>query len=227
MELTAGWARAHARPWNEDTPAAAIRLERGSAKFLTACAALLSQWTEEVRSPATLPGTGRVWRDAGFEESGTLSLFEHPMTGLLAPEFEVDEDVVTDVTLLNRIDRASFPAPWRLGPLGLAESLSATNKAVIHTVAVDGQVVGFAITGVSLAVGYLQRLAVEPGAQKRGLGRALVRASLSWARRRRAISVLVNTQPDNEPAASLYRSEGFNDVASGLQLWRFRQATRN
>ncbi|MEX0946903.1 MAG: GNAT family N-acetyltransferase [Acidimicrobiia bacterium] len=227
MELSAGWARAQARPWNEDVPAASLRLERGGARFLTLCAELLSEWNEEVRSPATLPGTSRVWREAGFEESGRLILFEHPLTALRPAEIEVDENLVTEIAELNRIDRESFPAPWRLGPLGLAESLAATSRAVTHTVSINGRVAGFAVTGTSLAVGYLQRLAVDPAAQRQGVGRALVRASLLWARKRRAVSLLVNTQPDNEPAAALYRNEGFDDVPAGLQLWRFRKATRN
>lgn len=227
VEFSAGWARAYVRPWNEDLPAAALRLERGGARFLNLCAQAVSAWTKDVFSPATLPGSGRVWREAGFEEWGQLLLFEHLLTDLKAPEALVTENDLLDVIVLNRIDRDSFPPAWRLGPIGLAESVSATSRSAIHTVAADGEVAGFAVTGVSLGVGYLQRLAVDPKYRGRGLGRSLVRASLTWARRRRAISVLVNTQPDNDQAAALYRGEGFTDVAAGLQIWRFNPATRN
>jgi ribosomal-protein-alanine N-acetyltransferase len=185
------------------------------------CAQAVSEWTEDVFSPATLPGSGRVWREAGFVEWGQLLLFEHLLTDLRAPEDLVAENAMSDVVVLNRIDRDSFPPAWRLGPIGLAESVGATSRSAIHTVAADGEVVGFAVTGVSLGVGYLQRLAVDPKYRGRGLGRSLVRASLTWARRRRAISLLVNTQPDNDQAVGLYRGEGFNDVATGLQIWRF------
>lgn len=227
IEFSAGWARAHARPWNEDLPAAALRLERGSARFLNLCAQTICEWTEEVFSPATLPGSRRVWREAGFEEWGQLLLFEHLLTDLASPDPRVDENLVTDIAVLNRIDRAAFPPTWRLGPIGLAESVAATSRSAIHSVEVDGEVAGFAVTGTSLGVGYLQRLAVEPSYRGLGLGRALVRASLNWARRRRAVSLLVNTQPDNDQAVALYRREGFNDVPSGLQIWRFGRATRN
>jgi len=227
VEFSAGWARAHVRPWNEDLPAAAMRLERGGARFLNLCAQTVSEWTDDVRSPATLPGSGRVWREAGFEEWGKLLLFEHLLTDLYPPETLVDENAVSDVKVLNRIDRGAFPPAWRLGPIGLAESVAATSRSAIHTVDVDGEIAGFAVTGTSLGVGYLQRLAVDPSYRGRGLGRALVRASLAWTRRRRAASLLVNTQPDNDQAVALYRGEGFNDVAAGLQMWRFRTATRN
>jgi GNAT superfamily N-acetyltransferase len=211
-----------ARPWNEDLPAASLRLERGGSRFLRDCAEALFTWVPEVRSPATLPGGGAVWRQAGFTESGRLLLFEHPLTGLNPPAVEISEDREAPLAALNRIDREAFPAPWRLGRLGLTESVAATSKATIHTFQNDGTIEGFAVTGVSLGVAYLQRLAVAPAFQGAGIGRALVRASLRWARGRRVVTLLVNTQPDNDAAASLYRSEGFRDIPAGLQLWTYR-----
>jgi ribosomal protein S18 acetylase RimI-like enzyme len=163
-----------------------------------------------------------VWREAGFEESGQLLLFEHDLASITDPGLRVEEEPEAAFAALNRIDRESFMPRWRLGPLGLAESVSATGRAMIHTVRVEGELAGFAITGVSLGVGYLQRLAVDPRWRGEGWGRALVRESLRWARRRRVVTVLVNTQPDNEAAAGLYRSEGFHDVPAGLRLWTFR-----
>lgn len=218
-----GFARAVARPWNEDLPAASLRLERGGSRFLRECTDALFSWVSEVRSPATLPGGGAVWRQAGFTESGALLLFEHPLTGLTPPQLDITEDREAPIQVLNRIDREAFPAPWRLGPLGLAESVTATNKATVHVFESDGSIQGFAVTGVSLGVAYLQRLAVAPPYQGAGIGRALVRASLRWARGRRVVTLLVNTQPDNDAAAALYRSEGFRDVAAGLQLWAYRR----
>jgi ribosomal-protein-alanine N-acetyltransferase len=155
-------------------------------------------------------------------ESGRLLLFEHPLTSIAEPGRPVIEDPDADLAPLNRIDRESFSTRWRLGPLGLAESVAATGRAMIHTVSAAGELAGFAITGVSLGVGYLQRLAVDPRWRGEGIGRALVRESLRWARRRRVVTVLVNTQPDNDAAARLYLSEGFSEVPAGLRLWTFR-----
>ena len=58
----------------------------------------------------------------------------------------------------------------------------------------------FAITGVADRVGYLQRLAVDPTAQRRGLGRTLVADSLDWMQRRGATTAMVNTAFDNNAA---------------------------
>jgi ribosomal protein S18 acetylase RimI-like enzyme len=58
----------------------------------------------------------------------------------------------------------------------------------------------------------IHRLAVDPGAFRRGVGRALVRAVLAMATtERRAI---VQTGEANEPAKALYRSEDFADAGT-------------
>ncbi len=72
-----------------------------------------------------------------------------------------------------------------------------------------GGVVAFAIAGASSDHGYLQRLAVEPGAQRRGHGRALTVDALRWMMRRRLPDCLVNTSVDNDAALGLYGSIGF------------------
>ncbi len=83
-----------------------------------------------------------------------------------------------------------------------------------------GRTTGYAIVGAGSIAGYLQRVAVHPDFQGAGLGRSLVRASMRWARRHGAHSILLNTQPDNEVAASLYRSEGFERLLDRLTVLR-------
>jgi ribosomal-protein-alanine N-acetyltransferase len=77
---------------------------------------------------------------------------------------------------------------------------------------------GFAITGVAAHVGYLQRLAVEPAAQRHGLGRALVADSLAWMRQRDATRAMVNTAFDNAAALALYASFGFRPRDESLVI---------
>lgn len=121
------------------------------------------------------------------------------------------------------IDQASFEPRWRLGRLGLAESVSATGKSTVLRIRNDdGAVGGFAICGVSLGMGYLQRLAVAPASRSRGMGGSLVAAVVRWTRRHGARVLLVNTQSDNDQAADLYRRMGFSDVPGGLLLLRYQ-----
>src|SRR5690606_35000452 len=95
-----------------------------------------------------------------------------------------------------RVDQAAFEPFWRFDADGLHDALTATPVSRFRTVRLDG-VAGYAVTGRSHDQGYLQRLAVDPEQQGKGLGRALVLDSLSWLRRRGAIRAMVNTQESN------------------------------
>jgi ribosomal protein S18 acetylase RimI-like enzyme len=221
VEMTSGWAKAVVRPWNDDIDAVSLRLERGGAKFLRACAEMAGGWSPEVLSPATLPAAMPLWREAGFVEADRLILMEHDLISVDRPTTLIDAGGIDPIDELSAIDSEAFSPRWRLGRLGLTESVAATNRSVVFRVAADGVCVGFAIAGVALGAGYLQRLAVSPRARGGGLGTDLVRASLRWARGHGARSMLVNTQMDNVGAASIYRRLGFNDVPGGLVLFRF------
>ena len=221
VEITSGWAKAVARPWNEDVEASSLRLERGGARFLGSCARLVSEWSQEVLSPATLPSASAVWQEAGFIETDRLLLMERDLNAVDRPGAVIDAGGVEPIDELHRVDSEAFSPRWRLGRLGLAESVTATNRSTVFRVAADGRCVGFAIAGVAFGAGYLQRLAVSPTARGRGLGSDLVRVSLRWARSQGARSMLVNTQDDNVAAASVYRRLGFSDVPGGLLLFKY------
>ncbi len=88
-------------------------------------------------------------------------------------------------------------------------------------VAEDGEtpgVIAYALTGRAGTSGYLQRLAVTPSHQGRGIGRALALDSLHWLRRHRAERALVNTQVTNDRAFGLYVSLGFVPDPHGLAV---------
>jgi ribosomal protein S18 acetylase RimI-like enzyme len=226
VEITAGWAKATVRPWNDDVDAASIRLERGGARFLASSARLAAEWSPDVLSPATLPSAKTIWRQAGFVETDRLLLMEHNLTSVERPTAVIIAGGVEPAEDLSRIDSEAFAPRWRLGRLGLAESVAATNRSIVFRVAAGDTCVGFAIVGVALGAGYLQRLAVSPTARGQGLGSDLVRASLRWARGHGARSMLVNTQTDNVAAASIYRRLGFNDVPGGLLLFQYAPSQR-
>lgn len=216
--LTHGWGRAFARPWNEDLAAANLRLGRGGAKFLADVTAVVAEWTTPIISPAILPHRSSLWVEAGYEVVEQLLLFEHDLRRVPPPTMPMEAGDVDQLDELNLIDREAFPPRWRMGRAGLEESLEATTRTIIHVVSEPAGPAGFAITGVGLGIGYLQRLAVAPRAHGQGIGRSLVSASLLWAQRRGAGSLLVNTQKSNLAAASLYAHCGFRPVPEGLSL---------
>jgi [ribosomal protein S18]-alanine N-acetyltransferase len=117
------------------------------------------------------------------------------------------------------IDRRAFTPPWGNDTDALRAIMTATpqhrSRCVLDH---DGRMIAFSISGRAGVWGYLQRLAVDPDAQQRGLGRLLVDDALRWMRRRRVAHVLVNTAAHNEAALALYRRSGFRTRPDGLAV---------
>ena len=216
--LTAGWYRASARPWNDDRPEAALRLERGAFRFLAACVeALHNRGVEGIASPPLYrPG---IWAKAGFEPWLALDLYERRLAdGFPDPKVRI---VVGDKTgawqRAIEIDRAAFAPLWRLGKIGLEESLVSTPTTVFL---VDEELRGFAIVAYAVGTAYLQRLAVDPLHQSEGVGSSLVTAALRWAAHHGGRTMLLNTQPDNEASVRLYQRFGFQRNPDRLTVFR-------
>lgn len=219
--LRHNWAKAHGRPWNDDLPAANLRLERGTAGFLGECAAwLLAKGAVEVFSSPLLTSHSGVWQRAGFRPKLQLLIYERSVeTSPPHPERPIRPGEPSDWEPVRSIDNAAFPPLWRLGRHGLNEAMSATPQTGFLVTGPTGDPDGFAIVGIGAGIAYLQRLAVSPFRQRAGAGTALVRAALQWAAGRGGRTMLLNTQPDNEGAAHLYQKEGFRVGAHRLEVF--------
>ena len=79
-------------------------------------------------------------------------------------------------------------------------------------------VVGYVVCGRAGHRGYVQRLAVTPRCQGRGVGAALLGDGLRWLRRWGARDALVNTQEDNRRSLRLYQRTGFVLQPDGLSV---------
>jgi len=78
----------------------------------------------------------------------------------------------------------------------------------------DDRVVGFIALATRLhATGdvdaYVDELAVDVAVERRGIGRALLRAGEAWAREGGFAVLTLDTGGSNEQARALYRAEGF------------------
>lgn len=123
---------------------------------------------------------------------------------------------------LLAIDRAAFDEFWQLDQPGLDDALRATTKVRLR-VATRGRgkrrsILGYAITGRSENTGYLQRLAVDPGEQRRGVGAALVIDGMRWLAWWKCERMLLNTQLGNDAALRLYRRLGFLRLPDRLSV---------
>jgi len=75
----------------------------------------------------------------------------------------------------------------------------------------EARVVGFLAAGERRGRDlYVEGLATATSARRYGIGRALVRAAVAFARERRADTISLHVWTGNEAAIGLYRSEGFD-----------------
>lgn len=215
-----GWGRATARPWNDTSSDAALRLVRGSAGFLGECVAwLCDAGVARVLTPPLDASSRKVWCAAGFAPAIELDVFARDlMRPIPEPAGAVTVGDAADWAAAVAVDDAAFDQDWRMGPLGLAEARRSTPRSVFLTTHDGDRLTGFVVVGAAITTGYLQRLAVDPADRGRGLGRDLVRAACRWAAEQGATRIVLNTQPDNVAAAALYRSEGFTGSAGSLAV---------
>ncbi len=221
ISMRRGWSMATARPWNDQSSDAHLRLIRGNAEFLREAARAIPVGNGLILSPPLAAGSTSMWEEAGFRPHLVLDMFQRDLLARQAsPSIPVVAGEEGEWERAVEIDSAAFEPLWRLGSAGLKEALNATPTSAFLTVRSDnGTTTGFAIVGAGGSTGYLQRVAVDPARVRQGFGRALVRASLGWARSRGCRTMLLNTQPDNVPAGRLYEEEGFTRVTAGLVIW--------
>lgn len=219
--LRHGLSKAVARPWNADIPDAHLTLVRGTATFLAECADYLcAMGIPGVISPPLPSSSIRLWREAEYQPFERLDVFGRGLDDQLPnADFTVLTEKTPDWEAVEKVDRSSFEPFWRLDEKGLRDAFSATPRSVLLVVR-DPELLGFSIVGVGAIAGYLQRIAVSPNAQGRGIGRSLVRASMQWARRHGARQMLLNTLANNENASSLYIDEGFARLDDHLDILR-------
>ena len=102
--------------------------------------------------------------------------------GCRLPAISVASGDLRDLGEALRVDQAAFDSFWRFDRTALLEAVQATGHRAIHLVRrPGGGLAGYAITGRGGPLAYLQRVAVDPAWQGRGLGRSLVRSSAAWA----------------------------------------------
>lgn len=180
-----------------------------------------------VRTGAIFPDAAAPFLEAGFHVADTLTLLglhlrDRPTSGprrvrtggpirlrRLRPSMLVEA---------AEIDRRAFSSPWSNDTSALADIMTATPYHRSRSVHLDGRMVAFSISGRADRSGYVQRLAVDPSARRRGFANVLLDDALHWMRRRDVEQAMVNTAFDNRPALALYESAGFDQRPDSLLI---------
>lgn len=220
LTVTSGWSRAEARPWNDETPSGHVRLIRGGAAFLAETTRLVAGASDgTVYSPALYPASTRVWKRAGYQTSSQLltmeKVFAFREEQPIRPVLDLDNP---DWDSILRVDHRAFSGFWRMSREGLVEAAGATPAVAVLAVEIDGTLAGYAIVGAQRTSSFLQRIAVDPDHGGRGLGTDLLRAAVSWARRRGARGMTLNVREQSMPARRLYEAGGFHDTGVRLEI---------
>ena len=118
----------------------------------------------------------------------------------------------SDLAAIMALEAAGFDPAARWPEASWLDELRGTDRRVL----VDregGGLRGVATFQLVAEVVDLHRVVVAPAHRGQGIGRALIEAGLTWAAERHGRRMLLEVEPDNEPALALYRGLGFTDVA--------------
>ena len=141
---------------------------------------------------------------------------EAPPCVATAPEIRKSHP--DDLAAIVGIDNAAFALPWSYSREMLALAL---RQASYSTVAeVDDQVVGYQISTGGGQKAHMARLAVHPGSQKQGIGRALAGDVIRYFEAASAPAISVSTQEYNHASMQLYRSLGFETSGDSHMVWQ-------
>jgi ribosomal protein S18 acetylase RimI-like enzyme len=221
-------SRLRVRPWQADeriahvSPAADFLGPLSTDDVARGLLQLRAQGYRSVITAALHRADRRPFLESGFVETARLHLLLHPLDDLAttAPPAGIDlrrgRRREQDEALV--VDRAAFEPFWRLDGAGLDEALTATTTVHFQVARDRTGVVGYAVCGRAGPRGYVQRLAVDPSRQGRGIGGALLLDGLRWLRRWGARDALVNTQEDNATSLRLYQRAGFVLQPDGLAV---------
>jgi ribosomal protein S18 acetylase RimI-like enzyme len=222
--------RARVRPWwNDPTVAQLTFIDQGNVPSSTALRVWLGDLRahgfSSVRTGAVTDGGADVLRRQGFETLQTLRLLDLSLVGWRPPpgpalartrRLRVGERAAAAL-----VDRAAFGDRWAIDADGIDETCAATPSHRARTIDGGGEpatLAGYAVSGRADRTGYLQRLAVRPDAQGRGIGFNLTLDSLVWMQRKRLTRAIVNTHTDNTVALRLYERVGFRVLPQGLAV---------
>ncbi|HET8773523.1 MAG TPA: ribosomal protein S18-alanine N-acetyltransferase [Thermoanaerobaculia bacterium] len=110
------------------------------------------------------------------------------------------------IDAVHRIERASFPAPWRR-EFFLSE-LTADGRYNL-VAKLGGEVVGYLFAMWIFDEMHVNKIAVDPGARRRGIAGALMARCFTFAREQGVETISLEVRKSNDAAREFYRQLEF------------------
>ena len=118
---------------------------------------------------------------------------------------------IEDVAAIVEIERATFSKPW--SDRSFRDMIGAPAAIVLVAVSTSAGVQGFAAAYVAADVAELANIAVAKPGRGLGIGRAVLRDVIRRVEERGATTLFLDVRASNVAAFTLYRSEGFREIA--------------
>lgn len=107
------------------------------------------------------------------------------------------------------LDKALFARPWSEDIW--ENELYSTTVSLVVAETEEGEVLGYGALGVILDEGSLERIAVRPDCQRKGIAQAILDAFLRFGEEKLAY-IGLEVREGNAPAIGLYEKNGFAQV---------------
>ena len=115
---------------------------------------------------------------------------------------------IEDIQAVVEIEKKCFSLPW--SEKSFEDSIS--REDTIFLVCEEGSITGYIGMYISFDEASITNVAVSPEFRKRGYGEQLVAEAKLTAKEANAESIFLEVRVSNEPAISLYKKMGFEEL---------------
>ena len=117
---------------------------------------------------------------------------------------------IEDIPAIVEIEKECFSLPW--SEKSFAESIVREDTIFLVCEETDGTLMGYIGMYVSFGEASITNVAVASQFRKKGCGKKLVIAAKTAAKEAGAEVILLEVRVSNEPAISLYKKQGFENL---------------
>ena len=159
-------------------------------------------------------------KERGFKplaEVVTLTKFDRALPDVHATEVHLRPASDGDVAAVRAVDRAAFTPCWWYSEATMRRRIGASSHFLVAELA--GKPVGYVEGELRPPGAHLNRIAVHPVHQGRGIGALLLREAVRAFWQGGAERVALNTQTDNQRSQQLYHHLGFEPTGERMMAW--------